>query len=103
MHAIDKRRARLFQGLGGGHVGEDHELLDEAVGIEPVGHDDAVDGPVRPEKDLALGEVEVEWPTLLACAPERCVGGPKRPEDWLEKGRCALVGLAVDGALCLLV
>ena len=46
VHAIDQRHARLLEGLGGGHVGEDHEFLDQPVRLQPLRRDHAVDGAV---------------------------------------------------------
>ena len=36
VHAIDQRTARLFQRLGGGDIGEDHEFLDQPVRLQPL-------------------------------------------------------------------
>ena len=46
VHAVDQRHARPFQRLGRRDVGEDHELLDQPVGVEPLRRDDAVDRAV---------------------------------------------------------
>ena len=40
MHAIDQRRARFLQRLGGRDVGEDHEFLDQPVRLEPLRDED---------------------------------------------------------------
>ena len=55
MAAIDKRRAVFLQVLGRRHVGLDHELLDQAVRLEPLGDDDPRHIAVTVEQDLALG------------------------------------------------
>ena len=47
VHAIDQRHARALQRLGRRDVGEDHEFLDQPVGIEPLRRDHAIDGVVR--------------------------------------------------------
>ena len=61
MHAVDRRRARLAsERLGGGDVGLDHELLDQAMRLEPLRAHHALDPALRVEHDLALGQVEVE-------------------------------------------
>ena len=60
MHAVDDGRALGLQRLGGGDVGLDHELLDQAVRLEPLGRDHALDPALGVEHDLALGQVEVE-------------------------------------------
>ena len=58
--AVDQRRALRLERLGRGDIGCDHELLDQAVRIEPGGLDDAPDAAFVVEQDLALGQVEVE-------------------------------------------
>ena len=60
VHPIDQRHVRALERLGRRHVGEDHELLDQPVGIEPRRRDHPIDGAVGPEHDLALGEIEIE-------------------------------------------
>ena len=60
VHPVEQGCAAIFQRLRGGHVGEDHELLDQAMRIKPFGHDHAVDGAVLLQQDLALGQVEIE-------------------------------------------
>ncbi len=103
MHAIDQRQRLLLQRLGGGDVGENHELLDQPVRVESLGHDDAVDGAVRLEQDLSLGQVEVERIALVAGALHRVIGGVKRFEDRIEQGTRGVVRLAVDRGLRLRV
>ena len=44
MDAVDQRRACLLQRLGGRDVGEDHELLDQPMRVEPL----AAPAPGRP-------------------------------------------------------
>ena len=46
MHAVDQRQRLLLQRLGRGDIGEDHELLDQPVRVQPLGHDDAIDGAI---------------------------------------------------------
>ena len=60
VHAIDQRDARALAGFGGGHVGEDHELLDQPVRFQPLRDDHAIDRAVGFEHDLALGNFEIE-------------------------------------------
>ena len=76
--AVDQRRLLRLERLGRGDVRLDHELLDQAVGLEPLGHDDAVDRAVRLEEHLPLGQVELERLALLAAAAERLVAAPQR-------------------------
>ena len=60
MDAVDQRLSLGLQRLGGRDIGLDHELLDQLVGVEALGHDDPVDRAVRLQQDLALGQVEFE-------------------------------------------
>ena len=68
VHAVDQRRARALQRLGRRDVGEDHELLDQPVRVEPRRDDHAIDGAVGLEQDLALGQIEIERLALGALA-----------------------------------
>ena len=67
------------------------------------GVDHAVDRAVGLEQDLALGQVEIERPALVARALERFVGGVERLEHGVEQRLGVLVGAAVDRGLRLLV
>ena len=60
MDAVDERRVRPLQRLGGRDIGEDHELLDQPMRVEPRRRDHPVDGVVGLEHDLALGQIEIE-------------------------------------------
>ena len=76
MHAVDDGAAPRLQRLGGGDVGLDHELFDQAVRVEPLRRVDAVDAAFAVEQDLALGQVEVERLAAVARGGERGIGGP---------------------------
>ena len=68
MGAVDELLAVLLERLGRRHIGEDHELLDQAVRLQPLRDHDAVEGAVWLEQDLALGQVEIERRAALrAC------------------------------------
>src|SRR6185295_391625 len=54
VHPVDNGRAFDLERLGGGDIGLDHELLDQPMGVETRGHDDALDATPRIEQDLAL-------------------------------------------------
>ena len=71
VHAVDDRRALGFQRLGGGDVGLDHELLDQAMRRQPLRRHHALDAALRVEQDLALGQVEVERLAPIAGSRER--------------------------------
>ena len=51
---------RRLQRLGGRDIGEDHELLDQPVGVEPLRPSHPGEPAVRVEDQLALGQVEIE-------------------------------------------
>ena len=103
MHAVDQRHARFLQRLGGGDIGEDHEFLDQPVGLQPLRRDHAVDGAVVLEQDLALRQIEIERLALGARALERFIGGVERLQHRLDQRRGVLVGAPADGDLRLLV
>ena len=94
VHAIDQRHARLFQRLGGGDIGEDHEFLDQPVRLQPLRRDHAVDGAVALEQDLALRQIEIERPAFAARAHRalrrrrRAGRAPARPAPRCPR-RCA--------------
>jgi hypothetical protein len=66
-----------LEGLGGGHVGLDHELLDQLVGIEPFGRDHALDHAVGVEDELALGDVQFQRLALAPALHQHAVGLPQ--------------------------
>jgi hypothetical protein len=82
--AVDRGDAPAVQLLGDRHVGEEHELLDEAVRVEAK---DALDvgglaGGV--EDDARLGEIEVEASALAPAGaelPAQVAQGAKRIPD----------------------
>ena len=43
VHPVDQRRARLFQRLGGGDIGQHHEFLDQLHGFQPLAIGDGGD------------------------------------------------------------
>ena len=75
--AIDERLAALLQQFGRRDIGEDHELLDEPMRVEPSGHHHAIDGAIGLQDDLAFRQVEVERLALFARDLERGIG-PRR-------------------------
>ena len=85
VHAIDQRHARLFQRLGGGDIGEDHELLDQPVRLQPLRRDDAIDGAVGLEQDFPLGQIEVERTARVAGFLQRLIGGVERLEHVVDQ------------------
>ena len=55
MGAIEQRRMRGFERLGGGDIGEDHELLDQPMRLEPLRPSHVLETPLGIENELALG------------------------------------------------
>ena len=76
MDAVDQALPLGLERLGRGDIGLDHELFDELVRVEPLGHDDAVDRAVGLEQDLSLGQVELERLARIAAALQHLVGRP---------------------------
>ena len=60
MGAVDQLLPILLQRLGGGDIGEDHEFLDQPMRLESRRNDDAVEGAVGLQQNLALGQIEIE-------------------------------------------
>ena len=54
VHAVDQRHACALQRFSGGDVRQDHELLDQAVGFQPLRRNHAVDGAIGFQQDLAF-------------------------------------------------
>ncbi len=60
MHAIYLRCPAFLQHLRRRDVGEDHELLDQAMRVKRSRRIDARDRAVGIKDDLALGQIEIE-------------------------------------------
>ena len=71
--------------------------------LQSLRHDDAVDGAVGGEQDLALGQIEIERLALVARARHGFVGGVKRRQDRPDQAFGDLVGASADGELRLFV
>ena len=103
MHAIDQRQRLLLQHLGGGDIGEDHELLDQPVRVEPRRNHDAIDGAVRLQDDLAFRQIEIERIARVAGALHQRISVVERPQDRRQQRAGGVVGFAVDRGLSLRV
>ena len=101
MHAVDQRQRLLFQRFGRGDVGEDHELLDQAMRVEPLRHDHPIDRAVRFQHDLALGQFQIERIALVARALHRGIGVVQRAQHGLQQRAGDVIGAAVDRGLRL--
>ncbi len=78
MGAIDERRMRGFERLGGGDIGEDHEFLDQPMRFQPLRPSHVLEPPLAVENELALGQVEIERVAPFALDLDRRMGGVKR-------------------------
>ena len=101
MDAVEQAQALRLQRLGGGDVGEDHEVLDQPVGVEALAEGDGKHLAVVGEDDAALGEVEVQRLAQVARRVRRCPCGPERGDDGVEERGGGGVGGAVGGGLGL--
>ena len=93
--AVEQAQALFLERLGGCDVGEDHELLDDAVGVEALAEGDGQDAALVGEHDPALGEVEVQRLAAVARAAGGAPGGPERGDDGVVAGIGAGLGLGV--------
>ena len=96
MHAVDERDTCALQGFGGGDVRQDHELFDQAMGFEALRRDHAVDGAIGFEKDLAFGEIEVEWLPFGTCTRHCFVSGIEGAENRFNKRLRVLISAPAD-------
>ncbi len=101
--AVEQAQALGLQGLGGGDVGQDHEVLDHAVGVEALAEGDRQHLALVGEDDAALGEIEVQRLAQVAGAVGGGPRGPERADDGIEEGRGGWVRVAVGGGLGLAV
>jgi len=85
----------LFQGLCRGDVGEDHELLDQLVAVEPLAHAELDDTPALVEHRALLRQVEVERAARAPRGVKRGVGAVERRHHQLHQRPELVVGLAV--------
>ena len=103
MGAIEKRRMRGLERLGGGDIGEDHEFLDQPMRFQPLGPVDAHEASLAVENELALRQIEVERIAPLTLKSDRRMRGPERLEQASRSGAVVSSGRAVDRRLSLLV
>src|SRR5579872_1792169 len=74
---IKERRVCVFERLGGGDIGEDHELLDQPMRLEPLGPKHVLEPPLGVENKLALRQIEIERVAPLAFNLDDRMGGVK--------------------------
>ena len=103
MDAIDQLCSALLQRLGGGDIGLDHHLFDQAVGVEHAAWGDGEHAAVVAEHDAPLRAFDLEGRALVARDLQSGVGGPQGLQHRLQQRRGDGVGRTVDGALRLFV
>src|SRR5215470_2145317 len=74
MHAIHARLVACLELLGGGHICQDHELLDQPMAVEANGALDRHRTPLGIEQDAMFGDIEIECAALSARFRERREG-----------------------------
>ena len=94
---------RVFERLGGGDIGEDHELLDQPMRVEPLGPAHVLEPSLGIENKLALGQIEIERIAALALDLDDRMRGVERLEHGVDKRLRRLVRSTVDRRLGLLV
>ena len=94
---------RALAGFGRGDVGEDHELLDQPVRLQPLRHDHPIDRAVGFQHDLSLGHVQIERPAFVAGAEHGAIGGVEWLENRLDDRLGHLIRPAGDRKLRLFV
>ena len=71
VHTVDQGQLRALQRLCGCDIGEDHEFLDKAVGVETFALDDLPYSAVFTELDASLRQVKIERRALAALLQAR--------------------------------
>ena len=74
VHAVHAGLVQAFEFFCGGDVGEDHELLDQPVAVEPRAGRDAGYLALVVQGHLALRQVQVERAARGACLEQSAVG-----------------------------
>ncbi len=85
VHAEQQGTAALDQFLRRGDIGEDHELLDELVRVQPVPEGDGGDAAVFRQDDPPLRQVEVQRLTARPRGAGGGVGGVKRADHAVQQ------------------
>ena len=101
--AVKQRGMRGFKQFGGGDIGEDHELFDQPMRLEPLRPAHVLQPSFGVENKLALGQIEIERIALLTLDFDDRMRGVERLEYGLDKRLCRLVRSTVDRRLGLLV
>ena len=108
MGAIEERRMRGFERLGGGDIGEDHEFLDQPMRLEPLRPSHVLEPPLAVENELALGQIEIERVAPFAldldrpngrrrAASARCRGAASSSRPAARRSRLSLLVRKLGG------
>ncbi len=103
MHPVEQGPPAFLQGFGGGDIGQDHELLDQAMRLQPLADRDRRDLAVRVQFHLALGQVQIQRLAPGTGACHRAVGREEGPDHRFSQGRGHLVRFAIRRCLHLRV
>ncbi|KUP93252.1 hypothetical protein TRIHO_19080 [Tritonibacter horizontis] len=98
-----QRLAFLDQGLGGGDIGQDHQLFDQPMCIQTTAEIDRGHLATVVENDLALWQVQIQRLAGVAGGFQRLIGSIKRLDHLGEEGFGPVGDLAVHGGLDFLV
>ena len=101
MGAVDQLLLLLLQRLRRRHIGEDHELLDQLVGVKARRHDHPVHGSIGIQQDLAFGQIKIERRALGALDLQGLIGGPEGTQHGLDDRRGDVIHMAVNRRLGL--
>ena len=101
VHPEQQRRALFDQGLGGGHICEDHEFLNQLMRVQPVTKGHRGDLTIVVQHNFAFRQVQIQRLAPGTGLFQRCVGGIKRFDHRLQKALGALRHLAIHGVLDL--
>ena len=90
-----KRRALGDERFGGADIGEHHEFLDQAMGVQPLLEGDGGDRAILAQFDAPFWQVQLQRLPPFAGRHKRCVSRVKRTDHIVEKRRSAVVGCAI--------
>ena len=92
VHPVERRHAAALQQLGDLLVGEDHQVLDQPVGLGLLDSARSHDGPVRVELELGLERLDLQRGDLPAVSPSAAAARAGKPERLAHLGRRVLGG-----------
>ena len=101
--AEQQRRVLGLQRFSGGHVGQNHELFNQLVGIQTIHKIDRGDLAVFCQHDPAFRQIKVQRLATFPCHFQRPVRGVKRLDHIVQHRGAAFVRIAVHRGLHLLI